>query len=164
MYIDEVRVKRSREIDEYRFGFPEHLALGARAVQRPPGTGAASALYCEDYFRLQKRPPGQLDRRAALERGTHTLRLPKCLNSGGPGNTSYGMAGPQRLVVGRIREQRFAWLLAAVEQEPMAEVTGVAGLPWCVAGVLDVHGDILAVVDPRHQLGLPAGRLDLTST
>ena len=38
----------------------------------------------------------------------------------------------------------------------MAAVTHVADLPASVAGLLDVHGDTLAVVDPRPRLGLPA--------
>jgi chemotaxis signal transduction protein len=38
----------------------------------------------------------------------------------------------------------------------MAAVTRVADLPLAVAGLLDVHGDTLAVVDPRPRLGLPA--------
>jgi chemotaxis signal transduction protein len=38
----------------------------------------------------------------------------------------------------------------------MAAVTRVADLPPSVAGLLDLHGDTLAVVDPRQRLGLPA--------
>ena len=38
----------------------------------------------------------------------------------------------------------------------MAAVTRVADLPASVAGLLDLHGDTLAVVDPRPRLGLPA--------
>lgn len=38
----------------------------------------------------------------------------------------------------------------------MAAVTRVADLPPSVAGLLDLHGDTLAVVDPRPRLGLPA--------
>jgi chemotaxis signal transduction protein len=38
----------------------------------------------------------------------------------------------------------------------MAAMTSVADLPPAVAGLIDVHGDILAVVDPRMRLGLPA--------
>jgi chemotaxis signal transduction protein len=38
----------------------------------------------------------------------------------------------------------------------MAAVTHVADLPPAVAGLIDVHGDTLAVVDPRPRLGLPA--------
>ncbi len=37
----------------------------------------------------------------------------------------------------------------------MAAVTHVADLPPDVAGLIDVHGDTLAVVDPRGRLGLP---------
>jgi chemotaxis signal transduction protein len=38
----------------------------------------------------------------------------------------------------------------------MAAVTRVADLPAGVAGLIDVHGATLAVVDPRPRLGLPA--------
>ena len=38
----------------------------------------------------------------------------------------------------------------------MAAVTHVADLPPAVAGLIDVHGDTLVVVDPRPRLGLPA--------
>jgi chemotaxis signal transduction protein len=38
----------------------------------------------------------------------------------------------------------------------MAAVTRVADLPSGVAGLIDLHGDTLAVVDPRPRLGLPA--------
>jgi chemotaxis signal transduction protein len=61
------------------------------------------------------------------------------------------------LVVGRIGEQRYAWPAASVERVlAMAAVTRVADLPPGVAGLIDVHGDTLAVVDPRPRLGLPA--------
>jgi chemotaxis signal transduction protein len=38
----------------------------------------------------------------------------------------------------------------------MAAITCVSDLPPAVAGLIDVHGDILAVVDPRPRLGLSA--------
>jgi len=38
----------------------------------------------------------------------------------------------------------------------MAAVTHVADLPSAVVGLVDLHGDTLAVVDPRPRLGLPA--------
>ncbi|HLZ28783.1 MAG TPA: chemotaxis protein CheW [Chloroflexota bacterium] len=61
------------------------------------------------------------------------------------------------LVVGRIGSERYAWPATHVERVlPMAAVTRVADLPAGVAGLLDVHGDTLAVVDPRPRLGLPA--------
>jgi chemotaxis-related protein WspB len=61
------------------------------------------------------------------------------------------------LVVGRIGSQRYAWPAASVERVlPMAAVTRVADLPPAVAGLIDLHGETLAVVDPRPRLGLPA--------
>jgi chemotaxis-related protein WspB len=60
------------------------------------------------------------------------------------------------LVVGRVGEQRYAWPAAAVERVlAMAAVTRVADLPSGVAGLIDVHGETLPVVDPRPRLGLP---------
>jgi chemotaxis signal transduction protein len=60
------------------------------------------------------------------------------------------------LVVGRIGPQRYAWPADSVERVlPMAAVTHVADLPPSVAGLLDLHGETLAVVDPRPRLGLP---------
>ncbi len=38
----------------------------------------------------------------------------------------------------------------------MAAVTRIADLPSGVAGLIDVHGDTLPVVDPRPRLGLPS--------
>ena len=38
----------------------------------------------------------------------------------------------------------------------MAAVTHVADLPPAVVGLIDLHGDTLAVVDPRPRLGLPS--------
>ena len=61
------------------------------------------------------------------------------------------------LVVGRIGAQRYAWPASSVERVlPMAAVTHVADLPPGVAGLIDLHGDTLPVVDPRPRLGLPA--------
>jgi len=40
----------------------------------------------------------------------------------------------------------------------MAAVTRMADLPDAVTGLLDLHGDTLAVVDPRPRLGLPRER------
>jgi chemotaxis signal transduction protein len=61
------------------------------------------------------------------------------------------------LVVGRIATRRYAWPAAAVIRVlPMAAVTRVADLPPTVAGLLDLHGETLPVVDPRPRLGLSA--------
>jgi chemotaxis signal transduction protein len=67
------------------------------------------------------------------------------------------VAAPTRLlVVGRIGGQRFAWPAACVERVlPMAALTTVVDLPPDVAGLLDLQGETLAVVDPRPRLGLP---------
>jgi len=75
----------------------------------------------------------------------------------GSSRTSRAEPATRLLVVGRIGAQRFAWPAAAVERVlPMAAVTRVADLPAAVAGLIDLHGDTLAVVDPRPRLGLPA--------
>jgi chemotaxis-related protein WspB len=61
------------------------------------------------------------------------------------------------LVVGRIGGQRYAWPASSVERVlPMAAVIRVADLQPAVAGLLDLHGETLPVVDPRPRLGLPA--------
>jgi chemotaxis signal transduction protein len=63
---------------------------------------------------------------------------------------------PQLVLVGRVGGLRFAWLIGSVERVlPRAEITRVSSPPPGFAGLLDVHGDLLAVVDPRQQLGLP---------
>src|SRR5882724_2470846 len=95
--------------------------------------------------------------------GVHDIRLGAAENGITPqhgsslSGTSRVAPTPRLLVVGRIGSQRYAWPAAAVERVlPMAAVTRVADLPPSVAGLLDVHGDTLAVVDPRPRLGLPA--------
>jgi chemotaxis signal transduction protein len=61
------------------------------------------------------------------------------------------------LVVGRIGGRPYAWPASSVERVlPMAAVTRVFGLPASIAGLLDLHGNTLPVVDPRPHLGLPS--------
>src|SRR5437588_12158832 len=59
------------------------------------------------------------------------------------------------VLVGRIGHQRFALPAGAVERIlPMAALTPLAGAPPGVAGLLNLRGDVLAVIDPRPRLGL----------
>lgn len=70
--------------------------------------------------------------------------------------TSSVEATASLLVVGRIGTRRFAWPVSSVERVlPMAAVTQVADLPSWIVGLVDLHGETLAVVDPRPRLGLP---------
>jgi chemotaxis signal transduction protein len=75
---------------------------------------------------------------------------------GGPNRTLSAEPATRLLLVGRIGAQRYAWPAASVVRVlPMAAVSRVADLPVGVAGLIDVHGEVLAVVDPRPRLGLP---------
>ena len=60
------------------------------------------------------------------------------------------------LLIGRLGQQRVALPVFAVERVlPMVALTKLPELPGTVAGVLNLHGTILPVVDPRPQFGLP---------
>jgi hypothetical protein len=65
------------------------------------------------------------------------------------GHTRYQQSGVEtttQLVVGRIGSRRFALPIACVERVlAMAAVTRIVDVPPTVAGLLDLHGDTLAV-------------------
>ena len=65
----------------------------------------------------------------------------------------------QLLLIVRVGSQRYALPAAAVERIlPMAALTPLPGTPRDVAGLLNLHGDVLPVVDPRpHLAGIAAG-------
>jgi purine-binding chemotaxis protein CheW len=62
------------------------------------------------------------------------------------------------LLVTQIGGQAFALPAASVERIlPMAAITPLPEAPRDVAGVLNVRGEVLAVVDARRRLGLAGG-------
>lgn len=59
----------------------------------------------------------------------------------------------QLLLIVRVGSQRFALPAAAVERIlPMAALTPLPGAPRNVAGLLNLHGGVVPVVDPRPHL------------
>ena len=65
--------------------------------------------------------------------------------------------GRVRLVVFAVAGARFGLELAAVARVIRAvAVRAVADLPEVVAGVVDLHGELIPVFDVRRRLGLPA--------
>jgi chemotaxis signal transduction protein len=68
--------------------------------------------------------------------------------------------GTVAVLVGRIGHQRVALPAATVERIlPMAALTPLADAPPGVAGLLDVRGEVLPVIDPRPRLDLPSPQL-----
>jgi purine-binding chemotaxis protein CheW len=66
-----------------------------------------------------------------------------------------GSARP--FLIGRLGDRPIAVPLAAVDRVlRMAALTPLSELARGIAGVLNLHGEILPVVDPRGVLGLPA--------
>jgi purine-binding chemotaxis protein CheW len=60
------------------------------------------------------------------------------------------------VVIFEVAEQRFALPLASVEQAlRIVEITPLANAPSVVAGVIDVRGVIIPVIDMRCRFGLP---------
>ncbi|MDB5077986.1 MAG: chemotaxis protein CheW [Chloroflexi bacterium] len=61
------------------------------------------------------------------------------------------------LLIGRIGDRRVALPVSGVQRVlPMAKLTKVPGMPQGIAGVLNLQGTNLPVVDPRSIFGLPA--------
>lgn len=61
-----------------------------------------------------------------------------------------------------LDEQRFALPVAAVDRVLRAvEVTPIPAAPDSVLGVINVQGNVLAVIDLRRRCGLPSKELDL---
>ena len=66
------------------------------------------------------------------------------------------------LLIGRLGERRFALPATSVERIlRMAAITPLPDAPPGIAGVLDLHGSVLPVVDPRPRLGLPPATPDV---
>ena len=69
-----------------------------------------------------------------------------------------------RLVVFVIEEQRYALPLAAVERIlPMVAVSPLPQAPAVALGVINLHGQVLPVLDVRRRFGLPPRDYDLRS-
>src|SRR5437588_8592652 len=69
-----------------------------------------------------------------------------------------GLPGAVLLV--RLGERQFALPLGSVERVlPMAYVATVPGTGDGLIGMLNLHGDVLPVVDPRPRLGLPSPKV-----
>lgn len=65
-----------------------------------------------------------------------------------------GKAG--QLVVFSLDQYRFALPLASVERVVRAaEVTPIPHAPYAVAGVVDMQGEVITVLDVRQRMGLP---------
>lgn len=69
----------------------------------------------------------------------------------------------ERGVVFSLQEQRFALPLEVVVRVVHAvHVTPVTHAPPMVRGVIDVHGEVLPVVDVRERFGLPPHEIELS--
>ncbi len=69
----------------------------------------------------------------------------------------------QQLLIWTLDEQRYALPLAAVERvERAVAVTPFPAAPGMVCGVVNVQGRLVAVIDMRQRLGLPAREIALT--
>jgi purine-binding chemotaxis protein CheW len=67
-----------------------------------------------------------------------------------------------RIVVFVLDEQRYALLLSAVERVVRAvEITLLPKAPAVVLGVINVHGQVIPVVDARKRFRLPERGMDL---
>lgn len=65
-----------------------------------------------------------------------------------------------RLVAFSLNGERFGINLAAADRVlPMVAISPLPGAPDVVLGAINVHGDVIPVLDVRRRLGLPAGEL-----
>lgn len=69
-----------------------------------------------------------------------------------------GAGAPVRLLVFTLDRQRYALELEAAERVlPMVAVSPLPGCPDLVLGAINMHGDVVPVLDLRRRLGLAAG-------
>lgn len=69
----------------------------------------------------------------------------------------------QQLLIWTLDERRYALPLAAVERvERAVAVTPFPAAPGIVCGIVNVQGQVVAVIDMRQRLGLPAREIALT--
>jgi purine-binding chemotaxis protein CheW len=68
---------------------------------------------------------------------------------------------PEAVLLVHLADRSFGLPLAVVQRVlPMAAVTSLPEAGEGLIGVLNLHGDILPVVDPRPRLGLPTPQLN----
>jgi purine-binding chemotaxis protein CheW len=68
----------------------------------------------------------------------------------------------EQIVVFDVAGQRFALTLAVVERvERAVAITALPEAPAVIAGVIDVHGDLIPVITMRRQWNLPERPLQL---
>lgn len=68
------------------------------------------------------------------------------------------LRGTSSLVLFSLDGQRYGLPLAAIERVlPMVSVSPLPGCPNAVLGAVNVHGDVIPVLDIRRRLGLHAG-------
>jgi len=69
-------------------------------------------------------------------------------------------AAPGAVLLVRLGERQFGLPLASVERVlPMAYVVPVPGTGDGLMGMLNLHGDVLPVIDPRPRLGVPSPKI-----
>lgn len=74
--------------------------------------------------------------------------------SAAPGDTETGAAETVAMVVFHTAERRFGLPAADVERAFAAiEITPLAGAPAVIAGVVNIHGSVVPVLDLRRRLG-----------
>jgi purine-binding chemotaxis protein CheW len=70
---------------------------------------------------------------------------------------------PSPLVLFSLDDRRYGLALSAVERvERVVEITPLPHAPAVVLGVINLHGRIIPVVDPRQRFGLPERHVELT--
>jgi len=73
------------------------------------------------------------------------------------------MKEPIEIVVFTLDERRFALALSTVEKiHLLAEITPLPKAPDCVLGLVNVHGNIVPVVNIRMRFGIPERETGLT--
>ena len=73
------------------------------------------------------------------------------------------MNAPERVLLFTIEGDRFALPLGVVEHVVHAvAITELPGAPEIVLGIIDVHGEIVPVINMRRRLGLPEREIELT--
>jgi chemotaxis signal transduction protein len=76
--------------------------------------------------------------------------------------TGFSPGAQTLLLIGRLGERLFALPATSVERIlRMAAIMPLPDAPAGIAGVLDLHGSVLPVVDPRPRLGLPPATPDV---
>src|SRR3989304_6861370 len=88
-----------------------------------------------------------------------------------PGGDGYGsflmqnVDSPMRWVLMTVDGQTYALPLTAVDRIlRMVEVTPLPGAPDVVEGVIDIQGEVVAVVSIRRRLGLASRRVEISDS